>query len=43
MFDFLNDNDPKIVCQAIRGLLVFGSDKDALSYTETYDFLKNTV
>jgi DNA modification methylase len=28
MFDFLNDNDPKIVCQAIRGLLVFGSDKD---------------
>jgi DNA modification methylase len=28
LFDFLNDNDPKIVCQAIRGLLVFGSDKD---------------
>lgn len=28
LFDFLNDEDPKIVCQAIRGLLVFDQDKD---------------
>ena len=28
LFDFLNDEDPKIVCQAIRGLLVFEKDKD---------------
>jgi hypothetical protein len=28
LFDFLEDDDPKIVCQAIRGLLVFEHDKD---------------
>jgi HEAT repeat protein len=28
LYDFLNDEDPKIVCQAIRGLLVFESDKE---------------
>jgi len=28
LFDILNDNDPKVVCQAIRGLLVFKGDKD---------------
>ncbi|GHT72881.1 hypothetical protein FACS189456_2550 [Bacteroidia bacterium] len=28
LFDFLEDEDPKIVCQAIRGLLVFEGDKD---------------
>lgn len=28
LFKMLNDNDPKIVCQAIRGLLVFKSDSD---------------
>lgn len=28
LYDFLNDKDPKIVCQAIRGLLIFENDKD---------------
>lgn len=28
LFDILNDEDPKIVCQAIRGLLVFDKDND---------------
>ena len=28
LYNFLNDTDPKIVCQAIRGLLVFENDKD---------------
>jgi len=28
LFKFLNDEDPKIICQAIRGLLVFEKDKD---------------
>lgn len=28
LFDFLMDIDPKIVCQAIRGLLVFEKDKE---------------
>jgi DNA modification methylase len=28
LFSFLNDEDPKIVCQAIRGLLVFENDKE---------------
>ncbi|MDR1897969.1 MAG: HEAT repeat domain-containing protein [Prevotellaceae bacterium] len=28
LYAFLNDEDPKIVCQAIRGLLVFENDKD---------------
>lgn len=28
LFDFLEDEDPKIVCQAIRGLLVFEKDKE---------------
>jgi HEAT repeat protein len=28
LLDFLNDEDPKIVCQAIRGLLVFKGDKE---------------
>lgn len=27
LIEFLNDSDPKIVCQAIRGLLVFKDDK----------------
>ncbi|MCL2039057.1 MAG: HEAT repeat domain-containing protein [Bacteroidetes bacterium] len=76
LYNFLNDNDPKIVCQAIRGLLVFDTDKDVeehlrpfvnhpnemvrsiiykeyfandkknkndLSHSETYNFLKNVV
>jgi len=28
LFSFLKDEDPKIVCQAIRGLFVFGQDKE---------------
>ncbi|TLD41045.1 MAG: putative TYPE II DNA MODIFICATION ENZYME (METHYLTRANSFERASE) [Candidatus Jettenia ecosi] len=28
LFDLLNDEDPKVVCQAIRGLLVFRDDKN---------------
>jgi DNA modification methylase len=32
LFDFLQDQDPKIVCQAIRGLLVFEGDKDVETY-----------
>lgn len=28
LFEFLEDEDPKIVCQAIRGLLIFEKDKD---------------
>ncbi|GAB6395121.1 MAG: restriction endonuclease subunit M [Bacteroidales bacterium] len=28
LYSFLNDEDPKIVCQAIRGLLVFENDKE---------------
>jgi len=28
LFEFLTDKDPKIVCQAIRGLLVFDKDED---------------
>lgn len=28
LYDFLNDTDPKIICQAIRGLLVFENDKE---------------
>lgn len=28
LFEFLNDEDPKVICQAIRGLLVFEKDKD---------------
>ncbi len=28
LFGFLEDEDPKIVCQAIRGLLVFNEDED---------------
>lgn len=28
LFELLNDEDPKIVCQAIRGLLVFRDDND---------------
>lgn len=75
LFDILSDNDPKIVCQAIRGLLVFKGDpqidsalqnmqnhenemvksaikkayfsksnnKQVLSHTEIYPFLKNVV
>lgn len=30
LFEFLDDEDPKIVCQAIRGLLVFGKDNDVI-------------
>lgn len=76
LFEILSDNDPKIVCQAIRGLLVFKgdseidnklkhlqnhenemvksaikkayfskskADKQVLSHTEIYPFLKNVV
>ncbi|MCA6072350.1 MAG: hypothetical protein LE178_02240 [Endomicrobium sp.] len=32
LFDFLKDHDPKIVCQAIRGLLVFERDKEVERY-----------
>ncbi|MGC3976818.1 MAG: DNA methyltransferase [Paludibacteraceae bacterium] len=28
LYHFLNDTDPKIICQAIRGLLVFENDKE---------------
>ena len=28
LYNFLNDEDPKIVCQAIRGLFVFENDKE---------------
>lgn len=28
LYDFLNDSDPKVICQAIRGLLVFEKDKE---------------
>ena len=28
LYSFLEDTDPKIICQAIRGLLVFENDKD---------------
>jgi len=28
LFDFLKDEDPKIICQAIRGLLVFERDEE---------------
>jgi len=28
LYNFLNDDDPKIICQAIRGLLVFDNDKE---------------
>ncbi len=28
LYNFLNDTDPKIICQAIRGLLVFEKDKE---------------
>ena len=28
LYSFLEDSDPKIICQAIRGLLVFEKDKD---------------
>lgn len=28
LFEIINDTDPKIVCQAIRGLLVFKGDKE---------------
>jgi DNA modification methylase len=28
LYDFLKDEDPKIICQAIRGLLVFENDKE---------------
>ncbi len=37
LFDFLTDIDPKIVCQAIRGLLVFEEDK------EVEDHLKSLI
>ncbi len=32
LFEFLEDEDPKIVCQAIRGLLVFGKDNDVVNH-----------
>ncbi len=32
LYGFLNDNDPKIVCQAIRGLLVFENDNEIEQY-----------
>jgi DNA modification methylase len=76
IFGFLQDSDPKIICQAVRGLLSIGKDddiknhliplinhpneivrtiiykeyfsksyssKDAISHTQTYEFLKNVV
>ncbi|TAE47483.1 MAG: restriction endonuclease subunit M [Cytophagales bacterium] len=30
LFKILEDNDPKIVCQAIRGLLVYNQDKEVI-------------
>jgi hypothetical protein len=32
LFEILNDADPKIVCQAIRGLLVFENDADVINH-----------
>jgi len=32
LFEFLDDEDPKIVCQAIRGLLVFEKDNDVIEH-----------
>jgi DNA modification methylase len=32
LYEFLNDTDPKIICQAIRGLLVFENDKEVEEY-----------
>lgn len=32
LYEFLEDEDPKIVCQAIRGLLVFGKDNDVIDH-----------
>lgn len=32
LYHFLNDTDPKIICQAIRGLLVFENDKEVEEY-----------
>jgi DNA modification methylase len=32
LFEFLEDEDPKIVCQAIRGLLVFGKEDDVVNH-----------
>ena len=32
LYSFLNDEDPKIICQAIRGLLVFDNDKGIENY-----------
>src|SRR5215470_5819056 len=32
LLDFLKDHDPKIVCQAIRGLLIFNNDKEITSH-----------
>lgn len=32
LFEFLSDEDPKIVCQAIRGLLVFDKDEDVIEH-----------
>jgi DNA modification methylase len=37
LFEFLKDEDPKIVCQAIRGLLVFVKD------TDVEDHLKSLI
>jgi hypothetical protein len=36
LYDFLDDADPKIVVQAIRGLLVFENDKKVSKYLKTY-------
>jgi HEAT repeat protein len=32
LYSFLSDTDPKIICQAIRGLLVFENDKEVEEY-----------
>jgi DNA modification methylase len=32
LFQILEDSDPKIVCQAIRGLLVFENDSDVINH-----------
>jgi DNA modification methylase len=36
LIGFLHDNDPKIVCQAIRGLLVFENDKKIESHLRQF-------
>ena len=35
LFEILGDSDPKVICQAIRGLLVFKGDKDVDEHLQT--------